>query len=156
MEVASGEYGDQMVRLVNAVQDRKCEKDHQTELNGDTNLHPFLWQRAEEVKNKHTSHHCPDSWNILHTVTVNGNIIKRVKHLWFLVLLLIFIYSLNYFNITQKISLQKLSEALTEDLLHFFLSIFSYFIVSLSLTWCLVYWQLLMFTDDFSQLLVGL
>ncbi|KAF7657604.1 hypothetical protein LDENG_00024790 [Lucifuga dentata] len=48
MEVASGEYGDQTARLVKAVQDRKSEKDHQTELNGDTNLHPFLWQRAEE------------------------------------------------------------------------------------------------------------
>ncbi|XP_028276048.1 ATP-binding cassette sub-family G member 1 isoform X2 [Parambassis ranga] len=48
MEVASGEYGDQMVRLVRAVQDRKWEKDYQTELNGDINLHPFLWQRTEE------------------------------------------------------------------------------------------------------------
>uniref|UniRef100_A0A3Q2Q0I9 ATP-binding cassette, sub-family G (WHITE), member 1 n=2 Tax=Fundulus heteroclitus TaxID=8078 RepID=A0A3Q2Q0I9_FUNHE len=44
MEVASGEYGDQMVRLVKAVQDRKSEEDHQTELNGDTSLHPLLWQ----------------------------------------------------------------------------------------------------------------
>ncbi|KAF7212869.1 ATP-binding cassette sub-family G member 1-like [Nothobranchius furzeri] len=48
MEVASGEYGDQMVRLVKAVQDRKYEEDHQTELNGDTSLHPLLWQRADE------------------------------------------------------------------------------------------------------------
>ncbi|XP_071352124.1 ATP-binding cassette sub-family G member 1 isoform X4 [Trachinotus anak] len=54
MEVASGEYGDQTVRLVKAVQDRKYEQDYQTELNGDTNHHPFLWQRTEEVKNKHT------------------------------------------------------------------------------------------------------
>ncbi|KAM4742571.1 ATP-binding cassette sub-family G member 1 isoform 2-T2 [Anableps anableps] len=44
MEVASGEYGDQMVRLVKAVQDRKSEEYHQTKLNGDTNLHPLLWQ----------------------------------------------------------------------------------------------------------------
>lgn len=50
MEVASGEYGEQMVRLVKAVQ--KCD---QLEPNGDTNLHPLLWQRAEEVKNKRTT-----------------------------------------------------------------------------------------------------
>ncbi|XP_035772457.1 ATP-binding cassette sub-family G member 1 [Neolamprologus brichardi] len=48
MEVASGEYGDQMIRLVTAAQERKCEKDHQPELNGDSTLHPFLWQRTEE------------------------------------------------------------------------------------------------------------
>lgn len=50
MEVASGEYGDQMIRLVTAAQEKKCEKDHQPELNGDSTLHPFLWQRTEEVK----------------------------------------------------------------------------------------------------------
>ncbi|KAJ4935415.1 hypothetical protein JOQ06_016948, partial [Pogonophryne albipinna] len=48
MEVASGEHGDQMERLVTAVQDRKWEKDDQTELNGDTDLHPLPWQRTEE------------------------------------------------------------------------------------------------------------
>ncbi|XP_029026189.1 ATP-binding cassette sub-family G member 1 isoform X2 [Betta splendens] len=48
MEVASGEYGDQMTWLVKAVQDTSCEKDHPTELNGDANHLPFLWQRAEE------------------------------------------------------------------------------------------------------------
>uniref|UniRef100_A0A7N8WI47 ATP-binding cassette, sub-family G (WHITE), member 1 n=1 Tax=Mastacembelus armatus TaxID=205130 RepID=A0A7N8WI47_9TELE len=48
MEVASGEHGDQMLRLVKAIQDRKCDKDYQSELNGDTNHHPFLWQRTEE------------------------------------------------------------------------------------------------------------
>ncbi|XP_008313690.1 ATP-binding cassette sub-family G member 1 isoform X2 [Cynoglossus semilaevis] len=48
MEVASGEYGDQMVRLVKAVQDRKCDTCHQTELNGDVNLQPVLWQGTEE------------------------------------------------------------------------------------------------------------
>ncbi|XP_038163490.1 ATP-binding cassette sub-family G member 1 isoform X2 [Cyprinodon tularosa] len=44
MEVASGEYGDQMVRLVRAVQDRRSEEVHQKELNGDASLHPLLWQ----------------------------------------------------------------------------------------------------------------
>ncbi|XP_051813867.1 ATP-binding cassette sub-family G member 1 isoform X1 [Acanthochromis polyacanthus] len=43
MEVASGEYGDQMVCLVKAVQDGRTE-DPQTELNGDSSLHPLLWQ----------------------------------------------------------------------------------------------------------------
>uniref|UniRef100_A0AAQ5X3I5 ABC transporter domain-containing protein n=1 Tax=Amphiprion ocellaris TaxID=80972 RepID=A0AAQ5X3I5_AMPOC len=43
MEVASGEYGDQMVHLVKAVQDGRTE-DPQTELNGDSSLHPLLWQ----------------------------------------------------------------------------------------------------------------
>lgn len=54
MEVASGEYGDQMVRLVKAVEDRKWEAGDQTELNGDAHLHPVLWQRAEEVWHVHT------------------------------------------------------------------------------------------------------
>ncbi|RVE65307.1 hypothetical protein OJAV_G00134690 [Oryzias javanicus] len=44
MEVASGEYGDQMVRLVKAVQDRKWEE-LQTDADGDAKL---LWQRGEE------------------------------------------------------------------------------------------------------------
>uniref|UniRef100_A0A3P9J9P3 ATP-binding cassette, sub-family G (WHITE), member 1 n=1 Tax=Oryzias latipes TaxID=8090 RepID=A0A3P9J9P3_ORYLA len=44
MEVASGEYGDQMVRLVKAVQDSKWEE-HQTNADGDPKL---LWQRVEE------------------------------------------------------------------------------------------------------------
>uniref|UniRef100_A0AAX7VLL5 ABC transporter domain-containing protein n=1 Tax=Astatotilapia calliptera TaxID=8154 RepID=A0AAX7VLL5_ASTCA len=47
MEVASGEYGDQMIRLVMAAQERKCEKDHQPELNGDSTLHPFLCSSFE-------------------------------------------------------------------------------------------------------------
>uniref|UniRef100_A0A665UL14 ATP-binding cassette sub-family G member 1-like n=1 Tax=Echeneis naucrates TaxID=173247 RepID=A0A665UL14_ECHNA len=50
MEVASGEYGDQTVRLVKAVQERKLEMDYQTELNGDKNHHPFLWQRTQEMR----------------------------------------------------------------------------------------------------------
>lgn len=45
MEVASGEYGDQMVHLVKAVQ-----KDKQAEPNGDTKTHPLLWERTDEVK----------------------------------------------------------------------------------------------------------
>lgn len=46
MEVASGECGDQMVRLVKAVQ--KGEQSEQA--NGDASFHPLLWQGAEEVK----------------------------------------------------------------------------------------------------------
>uniref|UniRef100_A0A672ZMM4 ABC transporter domain-containing protein n=1 Tax=Sphaeramia orbicularis TaxID=375764 RepID=A0A672ZMM4_9TELE len=56
MEVASGEYGDQMVRLVKAVQNRKCEVDDQTELNGDSSLHPLLWQRTEEESSSEGCH----------------------------------------------------------------------------------------------------
>ncbi|XP_029700073.1 ATP-binding cassette sub-family G member 1 [Takifugu rubripes] len=43
MEVASGEYGDQMVHLVKAVQ-----KDQQAESNGDAKPLPLLWQRTDE------------------------------------------------------------------------------------------------------------
>lgn len=50
MEVASGEHGDQMVRLVKAVQ-----KEDQMEPSGDTKLHPLLWQRADEVRNERTT-----------------------------------------------------------------------------------------------------
>ena len=46
MEVASGEYGDQTARLVKAVQERKCEKDYNTEINGP--LNPFLWHRSSD------------------------------------------------------------------------------------------------------------
>lgn len=50
MEVASGEYGDHMARLVKAVQDQKCEKDYNTKMNADGTLNPFLWHRpCEEV-----------------------------------------------------------------------------------------------------------
>ncbi|XP_068173575.1 ATP-binding cassette sub-family G member 1 [Antennarius striatus] len=48
MEVASGEYGDQMERLVKAVQEQTREEDAQTDLNGDSTLHALLWQRPEE------------------------------------------------------------------------------------------------------------
>uniref|UniRef100_A0A667Y371 ATP-binding cassette, sub-family G (WHITE), member 1 n=1 Tax=Myripristis murdjan TaxID=586833 RepID=A0A667Y371_9TELE len=54
MEVASGEYGDQTSRLVKAVQDGRSELDEHTQLNGDSSLHPFLWQRTEEVETKRT------------------------------------------------------------------------------------------------------
>lgn len=47
MEVASGEYGDQIFRLVKAVQ-----KDEQAEPNGDAKLHPLLWQCTDEVNIK--------------------------------------------------------------------------------------------------------
>lgn len=67
MEVASGEHGDQMERLVTAVQDRKWEKDDQTELNGDTNLHPLPWQRTEEVKNKRTPHTSVQLFKVKHS-----------------------------------------------------------------------------------------
>lgn len=45
MEVASGEYGDQMVRLVKAVQ-----KDEQADPNRDVKPQPLLWQRPDEGK----------------------------------------------------------------------------------------------------------
>uniref|UniRef100_A0AAY4CGS8 ABC transporter domain-containing protein n=1 Tax=Denticeps clupeoides TaxID=299321 RepID=A0AAY4CGS8_9TELE len=42
MEVAAGEYGDQTARLVKAVQEKNCEKDYKTEMNGNGPLSPFL------------------------------------------------------------------------------------------------------------------
>ncbi|XP_061576002.1 ATP-binding cassette sub-family G member 1 isoform X2 [Cololabis saira] len=56
MEVASGEYGDQMERLVKAVQD-KCEKEELMDLDGDANGHPLLWQRTEEESGPSESCH---------------------------------------------------------------------------------------------------
>uniref|UniRef100_A0A8C4AF51 ABC transporter domain-containing protein n=1 Tax=Denticeps clupeoides TaxID=299321 RepID=A0A8C4AF51_9TELE len=53
MEVAAGEYGDQTARLVKAVQEKNCEKDYKTEMNGNGPLSPFLWHRpSDEVQNR--------------------------------------------------------------------------------------------------------
>ncbi|CAB1347487.1 unnamed protein product [Coregonus sp. 'balchen'] len=47
MEVASGQYGDQTARLVNAVQERKCEQVYKTDMNNGP-LNPFLWHKSSE------------------------------------------------------------------------------------------------------------
>ncbi|KAJ7990520.1 hypothetical protein DPEC_G00301190 [Dallia pectoralis] len=46
MEVASGQYGDQTALLVKAVDDRKCEKDYRTDMDGP--LNSFLWHKSSE------------------------------------------------------------------------------------------------------------
>uniref|UniRef100_A0A4W4HN41 ABC transporter domain-containing protein n=1 Tax=Electrophorus electricus TaxID=8005 RepID=A0A4W4HN41_ELEEL len=64
MEVASGEYGDHMAHLVKAVQDRKCEKDCKSEINGNGILNPFMWHRPSaevHVSYRHTNRPCFDS-----------------------------------------------------------------------------------------------
>ncbi|XP_061733762.1 ATP-binding cassette sub-family G member 1 isoform X1 [Nerophis ophidion] len=56
MEVASGEYGDQMVPLVTAVRNMKHEGDQQTELNGDAKPHTVMWQRPDEESSSEGCH----------------------------------------------------------------------------------------------------
>lgn len=46
MEVASGEYGNHMARLVQAVNEGKCEKDYKSETNGDEALESFFWLKT--------------------------------------------------------------------------------------------------------------
>ncbi|KAF4086110.1 hypothetical protein AMELA_G00103000 [Ameiurus melas] len=48
MEVASGDYGDHMTRLVKAVNEGKCEKDYKSEMNGDGTLKSFFWHKPSE------------------------------------------------------------------------------------------------------------
>lgn len=62
MEVASGEYGDQMVRLVKAVQ-----KDEQAEPNGDVKPQALLWQRPDEGKYGDATQvsHLSSSWSVI-------------------------------------------------------------------------------------------
>ncbi|XP_076833246.1 ATP-binding cassette sub-family G member 1 isoform X2 [Brachyhypopomus gauderio] len=54
MEVASGEYGDHMAQLVKAVQDRNCDKDSKTEINGNGILNPFMWRRPSDEDSSST------------------------------------------------------------------------------------------------------
>ncbi|XP_056139681.1 ATP-binding cassette sub-family G member 1 isoform X2 [Lampris incognitus] len=48
MEVASGEYGDQTARLVKAIQDKTCEEEYETEVNGGEQLNSFIWKTEED------------------------------------------------------------------------------------------------------------
>ncbi|XP_017345914.3 ATP-binding cassette sub-family G member 1 [Ictalurus punctatus] len=48
MEVASGDYGDHMTRLVKAVNEGKCEKDYKSEMNGDGTLKSNFWHKPSE------------------------------------------------------------------------------------------------------------
>lgn len=51
MEVASGDYGDHMARLVKTVNEGKCEKDYKSEMNDDGALNSFFWHKpSDEVQ----------------------------------------------------------------------------------------------------------
>ncbi|KAM9820985.1 ATP-binding cassette sub-family G member 1 [Neosynchiropus ocellatus] len=56
MEVASGEYGDHMVRLVRAVQDRTRVDPEPLQLNGDSGADSLMWQQAEEESSPEGCH----------------------------------------------------------------------------------------------------
>lgn len=48
MEVASGDYGDHVARLVKAVNEGKCEKNYRIEMNGEVALNSFLWHKSSD------------------------------------------------------------------------------------------------------------
>lgn len=50
MEVASGDYGDHMARLVKAVNEGKCEKDYKSGTNGDVAMNFFWHKPSDEVQ----------------------------------------------------------------------------------------------------------
>lgn len=52
MEVASGDYGDHMTRLVKSVNEGKCEKDYKSEMNGDGTLKSNFWHKPSEVQSQ--------------------------------------------------------------------------------------------------------
>ncbi|MFT7803800.1 ATP-binding cassette sub-family G member 1-like [Arapaima gigas] len=48
MEVALGEYGEQTMRLVWAIQEGKCERDYKMEKSDEGTVNPSLWQQPSE------------------------------------------------------------------------------------------------------------
>lgn len=53
MEVASGDYGDHMARLLKAVNEGKCEKYYKNEMNGDGDLNSFFWHKPSDEVQTH-------------------------------------------------------------------------------------------------------